>query len=318
MQASLSEDDDEWNRMQASVEEAQMRLDGWGRESRSWAWTGGATLADVLEGTKSTIGKGRVRVEAKVKAARTRAEVATRRAATAEIEVRQAVESKALAEERAERELVRAREAEKEVQQAVEAKSLASSRAANAEAAALCLAEAASQAERRAIEAAWRAAEASAVAEKEAEGAAAARAAKEADVAAAQTEAIAALHARNEEAQRAKDAEAAAAQAAERLTAAESELQESISFAATRVGELDDALEAAQAHGDVQRWWRTGCVHLGRHRERGPGRGHEWQRGCARARAGTGARQAAARRQVGRGVARRVYRRLHPRRSPWS
>merc|ERR1719162_653719 len=54
---SPQDEDDDFTRMQASLVQAQQRLDGWGRESPgvgnqggqrgSWAWSGGATPGEV-------------------------------------------------------------------------------------------------------------------------------------------------------------------------------------------------------------------------------------------------------------------------------
>ena len=225
------DEDDDFSRMQASLVQAQQRLDGWGRESPgmgnqgaqggTWAWSGGATPGEVLEGTALALKEGKVRVQAEVKAARTRGEVASMQAVIAEKAALEANERQELAERQAERNLLQARTAEGNLQQAKDATSIASDRAAKAEAAALsAVAEAseararmleeaktASRAERRAAEAAVLASEASAAAVAEATAAGDARAETEANFAVAKAEAAAALTARNVEAERAASAE---------------------------------------------------------------------------------------------------------------
>ena len=228
-----AEEDDDFSRMQASLLQAQQRLDGWGREAPgmgnqglqggTWAWSGGATPGEVLEGTALALEKGKVRVQAEVQAARTRGEVASMQAVIAEKAALEANARKELAERQAEQNLLLARVAEGNLQQARDATSIASDRAAKAEAAALSAAaeaaesrarmrqeaKAASHAERKTTEAAALAAEASAAAVAEASAAAVARAEAEANFAVAKAEAAAALAARNVEAERAASAEVA-------------------------------------------------------------------------------------------------------------
>ena len=80
---AMDDEEDDFTRMQASLVHAQERLDGWGRgdpgvgndagqranarrgnAEGSWAWSGGATPASVLEGTALALKEGKVRVQA--------------------------------------------------------------------------------------------------------------------------------------------------------------------------------------------------------------------------------------------------------------
>ena len=120
-----------------------------GLQGGTWAWSGGATPGEVLEGTALALEKGKVRVQAEVKAARTRGEVASMQAVIAEKAALEANARKELAERQAEQNLLLARVAEGNLQQARDATSIASDRAAKAEAAALSAAAEAAESRAR-------------------------------------------------------------------------------------------------------------------------------------------------------------------------
>ena len=118
---------------------AQLRLEQWGRGGGGSPsqWSGGQSVASLLDGTASTLALGKQRLQAKVQRERLQAEEALRRAAMAEAALAAASESQQRAEWQAAAVLSKVRYAEEELERAVQTTTSASTRAARAEAAAL-------------------------------------------------------------------------------------------------------------------------------------------------------------------------------------